>query len=574
MCEGYLIVRLKTARGALPVVGTIEIIGTGGGGKEVALTLQTDASGVSERVSLPCPSGEYSKNPYEDRQPYGSYTVAVTAENFESMVIRNVQIYEGIEAELPLEMVPIYEGIDSGRGREIQTIEYEIPSPAVRIRSQSGPGPLLDCEATQVQNEVYIPRYITVHLGTPSSSARNVTLGFASYIKNVCSSEIYPTWPENAIRANVIAQISLALNRVYTDWYISKGYDFQITNSTQYDQYFVENRNIFSNISNIVDEIFNVYLRRVGDYAPYYAEYCNGTTVTCSGMSQWGTVSLANNGYTPIQILRYYYGSNFELVTTSDIRPIEESYPGYPLSLGSTGQDVRTIQRQLARIAKNYPSIGSVAVDGNYGSATQTAVRNFQRIFGLTADGIVGKRTWYQISYIYVAVKKLAELGSESEPYPDSGNQGGAGGRLQRGNTGAAVAWLQYRLSYLADAYYVGQIRSLNPDGIFGARSEGAVKEFQMLMGLEADGIAGPKTLAALATQFGRAYDDNNPGSYFGAYPGFALRFGDRGLRTKQMQFYLLFLLTPIRLFRKSRPMGYSVPPQEARFWPSKTFSA
>lgn len=223
-------------------------------------------------------------------------------------------------------------------------------------------------------------------------------MGFVGF---VCFS-----WPENALRANIYAQISLALNRIYTEWYPSKGYSFNITNSTQYDQYYVSGRNIFSNISRIVDEIFNTYLRRVGDFAPYYAEYCNGTTVTCRGLSQWGTVSLAQSGLSPIQILRRYYGSNFELVTTNDVRSIPSSYPGTPLRVGSTGSAVRTIQRQLNRIAKNYPSIGQQTVDGIFGQATAAAVRTFQRIFDLTQDGVVGKATWYKISYVYCTKRR------------------------------------------------------------------------------------------------------------------------------------------------------------------------
>ncbi len=364
---------------------------------------------------------------------------------------------------------------------------------------------------------------------------------FPVFVGFVCA-----TWPENALRANIYAQISLALNRVYTEWYPSKGYNFNITNSTQYDQYYVKGRNIFTNISRIVDEIFNTYLRRVGDFAPYYAEYCNGTTVTCNGMSQWGTVSLAQSGLSPIQILRRYYGSNFELVTTNNIRAITSSYPGTPLRVGSTGSAVRTIQRQLNRIAQNYPSIGQQAVDGVFGTGTQNAVRTFQRIFNLTADGVVGKATWYKISYIYVSVKRLAELTSEKEPYPEGsgstqpGVQGGFG-NLSVGNTGAQVAAVQYFLSYLAQTFYPS-IPNITPDGIFGTATRQAVIAFQNQFNLTADGIVGSATWSALNSRFTSAYEDNNPGSFFGAYPGIVLRQGSRGLRVQQAQFYLLYL--------------------------------
>ncbi|MBQ4102708.1 MAG: peptidoglycan-binding protein [Oscillospiraceae bacterium] len=549
MAEGYLVVRLKTAREALPVTGEIEIVGTAGGGEGIANTFLTDESGVTARITLPAPEASVSLDPDATELPYGVYTLIATADGYRTVVIQGVQIYSGIEADQDIEMLPYYsDGVRTGE--EIPTDYYTIPEPAIRTQRQSGNGPIDECNDEEepdpaVLSSVYIPEKITVHLGTPASNARNETVNFAYYIKNVCSSEIYPTWPENAIRANVYAQISLALNRVFTEWYLSKGYSFQITNSTQYDQYYVSNRTIYSNISNIVDDIFNVYLRRVGDFAPYYAEYCNGTTATCPGMSQWGTVTLANSGYTPIRILRYYYGSNFELVTTNDIRAIESSYPGSPLSLGSTGNNVRIIQRQLSRIGRNYPAIGTLTVDGVFGAATQSAVRTFQRVFNLTQDGIVGKRTWYQISYIYVAVKRLAELGSENEPYPDYGSGSGGGGgssnSLRVGSSGKEVAWLQYRLSYLAATYYPS-IPDWVPDGVFGEQTRAAVVAFQNLFGLTADGIAGTRTLSELDRRFEAAYEDNNPGSFFGAYPGLVLRLGDRGLRTKQMQFYLLYL--------------------------------
>ena len=545
MGEGSLTVLLKTAREALPAAGTAEIIGTGAQ-SGFAVTLLTDESGVTEQVRLPAPDQAVSLDPESEELPYGTYTVTVTAENFKTVIIEGVQIYDRVASQLPVELTPYFEsGVRRSSGKEVPTLVSTIDPPAIRSESQSGRGPLVGCgeeeEEIRIQRSVYIPRYITVHLGRPQSAAANVTVNFAYYIKNVCCSEIYPTWPENAIRANVYAQISLALNRVYTEWYLSKGYSFQITNSTQYDQYFVANRNLFDNVSRIVDSIFNTYLRRVGDFAPYYAEYCSGTTVTCPGMSQWGTVSLANQGYTPVQILRRYYGNNFELVTTQDIRPIENSYRGTPLSEGSTGEDVRIIQRQLARIARNYPSIGKVSADGKFGSATKQSVKTFQKIFGLTSDGIVGKRTWYQISYIYVSVKKLAQLGSEKEPYPDTGGSPGPG-NLRVGSRGKEVAWLQYRLSYLAGSFYQSSIRNLTPDGIFGSATETSVRDFQSRFGLKADGIAGIATQAKLEAKFLAAYEDNHPNSFFGAYPGTVLRQGDRGKTVQQMQFYLLYL--------------------------------
>lgn len=563
MEQGTLLVKLESAREALPVRGTVTIFQTVDGVRTQIAQFMTDIDGLAQPVTLDAPDKALSLIPDITEQVYAAYDVEVRAEGYSPMRFEGVQVYSGVEAYLPVSMVPVFSAEDvsptsvssdteaaSADARQ-QMILITIPAPALQGGSASGPTPLTTCAIQpQVLDRVFIPQYITVHLGKPQNSAANETVSFPYYIKNVCSSEIYPTWPENALRANIYAQISLALNRVFTEWYPSKGYNFNITNSTQYDQYYVSGRNIFSNISRIVDDIFNTYLRRVGDFAPYYAEYCNGTTVTCKGMSQWGTVSLAESGLSPIQILRRYYGSNFELVTTNDIRSIPSSYPGSPLRVGSTGNAVRTIQRQLNRIAKNYPSISQQTVDGVFGQATAAAVRTFQKIFNLTQDGVVGKTTWYKISYIYVAVKKLAELGSESEPYPDGSGSapgvgptpgGGTQATLRQGDTGAQVAAVQYYLSYLSQTFYP-TIPNNVPDGIFGAGTRASVVAFQSYFGLTADGIVGSATWAELQRQFKAAYEDNNPNSYFGAYPGIVLRQGNRGLRVQQMQYYLLYL--------------------------------
>ncbi|MFR8774479.1 MAG: peptidoglycan-binding protein [Eggerthellaceae bacterium] len=245
-----------------------------------------------------------------------------------------------------------------------------------------------------------IPETITVHLGTPDSAAQNVTLSFPDYIKNVASSEIYPTWPEAAIRANIYAQVTFALNRVYTEWYRSRGYDFDITSSTQYDQAFVYGRDVFNNISQIVDEIFNNYVVRQGSVEPLFTQFCNGTSVTCQGLSQWGTVELANRGFTPYEMLQYYYGDDINIVRNAAVEPFIGSYPGTPFGFGSSGNEVRTIQTELNRISDNYPAIPKIIpTNGFYRESTAEAVRVFQGVFGLPQTGIVNKATWYQIKY-------------------------------------------------------------------------------------------------------------------------------------------------------------------------------
>ena len=345
----------------------------------------------------------------------------------------------------------------------------------------------------------YIPNTITVHLGSPDSNANNVTVPFIDYIKNVASSEIYPTWNEAAIVANIYAQISYALNKVYTEFYPSRGYDFDITSSTAYDQKYIYGRNIFDNIDRIVDITFNDYLRRIGFVEPLAAKYCNGTTVTCRGLSQWGSEYLARDGYSAMDILYNYYGNDIELVVNAPIQNLMRSYPGEALRRGSYGENVVVVQRELNRISQNYPAIPKLeSVDGIYGSRTEAAVRRFQEIFGLTADGIVGRATWYKLINIYVGITRLAELNSEGQrlfgislEYPDA---------ISLGDRGEKVTILQYFLSVLSafDPY----IPPVTVDGVFGQRTEDAVVAFQKINGLTPDGVVGDVTWNAIYSQF------------------------------------------------------------------------
>ena len=343
----------------------------------------------------------------------------------------------------------------------------------------------------------YVPQYITVHLGSPGSNAENVTVSFPDYVKNVASSEIYPTWEPAALRANILAIISFALNRVYTEFYPSRGYPFNITSSTAYDQKFIKGRNIFENISQLVDELFNTYIRRIGFVEPLAAKFCNGTTVTCDGLSQWGSQALAEDGADYLTILRTYYGDNIELVTNAPVMGIRYSYPGYPIRRGATGEAVQRIQVMLNRISQDYPAIPKIyPVDGIFGSATENAVKKFQQIFDLTADGIVGNGTWYKMVFLYVGVLDLAELISQGQTYyPGSGGQPFPN-VLAEGARGDSVRTVQYVLNVVAEFY--PNIPSVAIDGIYGPATKNAVVALQRMSGLPQDGIMGPNTWKAL----------------------------------------------------------------------------
>lgn len=344
----------------------------------------------------------------------------------------------------------------------------------------------------------FIPEQITVHLGSPSSSAPNVTVSFSDYIKNVASSEIYPTWDESALRANILAIVSFALNRVYTEFYRSRGYDFDITNSTAFDQYFVNGRSFFDNVSRIVDELFNDYLRRPGFVEPLAAKFCNGTTVTCEGLSQWGSQNLAQQGYDTNQIIRSYYG-NVETVLNAPISGNQPSYPGTPLRVGSTGPNVVIIQTELNRISQNYPAIPKIpVVDGVFGSRTESAVRKFQEVFNLTADGIVGKATWYALVRLYTAVTRLGELRSLGQQFYAI-NWSPPGG-LQPGDTGDKVKLLQYMLSVLSE--YIPSIPPVSVDGVYGTATRAAVLAVQRRFRLPETGTVGTQTWNAIYDQY------------------------------------------------------------------------
>ena len=407
--RGRLQVNVTSTLGLQPVVNARVGIAYTGESQRLLEELETDSSGQTEAVTLDAPPVEYSQEP--DRpQPFSEYTVTVQAEGYRSVEVSAIDVFANVTALQEIRMEPL--DISQKEGTENIVVPPntlwgdfppKIPEDEVKPVNESG---------EIVLSRVVIPEYVIVHDGPPTDTrAQDYYVRYRDYIKNVASSEIYSTWPEATLRANILAIMSFSLNRVYTEWYRGKGYDFTITSSTAYDQKWSFGRTIFSNISRIVDEIFNHYLSRPNVQQPILTQYCDGKNVTCSGwMTQWGSKSLGDQGYTPIEILRYYYGDDMYINTAEAISGVPASWPGYDLSVGSSGDKVRQMQEQLNVIAGAYPALPKVDADGIYGTATENSVRKFQSIFSLPQTGVVDYKTWYKISEIYVGVSRIAEL--------------------------------------------------------------------------------------------------------------------------------------------------------------------
>ena len=371
-------------------------------------TLNTNESGQTDRVDLPTPPRSLSQEPSEIR-PYAEYDMEISAEGYEPVSISGSEVMSDELAVQNVEMNPLEEPnlVQSDILIPDHTLygEYEAKIPEEEIKEVNESGEI-------VLSRVVIPEYVVVHDGRPEDrSAKNYYVRYKDYIKNVASSEIYSTWPEQAIYANVLCIMSFTLNRVYTEFYRGKGYDFTITSNTAFDQKWIYGRNIYENISYVVDSIFNNYLSRPGVTQPIFTSYCDGNRVTCKGLSQWGSKYLADQGYSAIEIIRYYYGNDMFINSTNYISGIPSSYPGYDLTVGSRGAKVLQMQQQLNRIAQNYPAIPRIAADGIFGVNTKRAVETFQGIFLLPQSGIVDYPTWYQISNVYVAVTRISEPG-------------------------------------------------------------------------------------------------------------------------------------------------------------------
>lgn len=406
---GSLQINLTSGLNSRPVADATIHISYTGVPDSILEELHTDSSGQTETIELNAPPLEYSLNPAIEEQPYSEYTLHIEAPGFESVSIAGVEILPTVKAIQNVTMNP---SDTTGPSEEVFVIPahtlygtYPAKIPESEIKPMDETGEI-------VLSRVVVPEYIVVHDGSPrDSTARNYYVKYKDYIKNVASSEIYATWPEDTIRANVLAIMSFTLNRVYTEWYRNMGYDFTITSSTAFDHKWIPERNFYDTISPIVDELFSNYLSRPGVRQPILTQYCDGRQVQCPDwMTQWGSCSLGEQGYSAIQILRYYYGDDMYINTAESIAGIPSSWPGYDLDTGATGSKVRQMQEQLNTIAGAYPALPRIDADGVYGPATKAAVRKFQSIFGLPATGIVDYPTWYKISEVYVGVSRIAEL--------------------------------------------------------------------------------------------------------------------------------------------------------------------
>lgn len=406
--RGQLKIHVTTERGFFPIKDASIRLSYTGNPTEIIEELSTDISGQTAAVELPAPPLEYSMEPSEF-QPYSEYTIQVNASGYRPINISGISVLpdktsiQNVRMETATVENPLERNIVITANTLYGNFPPKIPEDEIKPMTESG---------EIVLSRVVIPEYVIVHDGPPSdSSANDYYVRYRDYIKNVASSEVYSTWPDSTLRANILAIMSFTLNRVYTEWYRNKGYNFTITTSTAFDQKFVYGRNIFQSISDVVDEMFQNYLSRPNVRQPILTQYCDGQRVTCSNwLSQWGSKYLGDQNYETIEILRYYYGDNMFINTAEEISGIPASWPRYNLEVGAAGDKVRQIQEQLARISQAYPAIPTITPDGIYGEATKAAVEKFQSIFGLPVTGVVDYRTWYKISEIYVAVTRIAEL--------------------------------------------------------------------------------------------------------------------------------------------------------------------
>jgi len=590
LATGFLTVHVSTAGDNYPVKGARVVTRDKGG--RILFDQVTDANGDTPYVELEAPNPDLTLNPETASRGYSTYDVEISAQGFHPVIIHDVEIVAGTRAYLPAFMHPNLQSDTQQNitrlfrryiGPPLAAMQHDPEDNLDHVDEQDidgdfdhvdipPPGAVRGGHAHQVGppgqpgpvRQVFIPTYVTVHLGRPDNrNARNVRVPFVEYIANVASSEIFPTWPEASLRANIHAIVTFTLNRIYTEWYRSRGFNFDITNSTAFDQYYVHGRNIFQNLHNIAAEIFNQYVRRQGFSNPFFTSYCNGTTSRCAGMSQWGTVTLANQGRTPIEILRNFYGQDIEINTSNNIQDVRPQglYPGTPMRLGDSNRYVQHMQLMLNRIRQNFPAIPLIPnPNGYFGPETDAAVRAFQRTFNLGVDGVIGPATWNRITQIWGGVTRMAELDAEGTRIGIPANPPNV--VLRQGATGNNVRQLQWLLNYISTVYEFVP-GDLIVDGRFGAGTANSVREFQRNFGLTADGVVGPATWNKLYDVF-RSIEASNPerppittpppqppvvtpppvtpppppppGGFRPPYPGYLIRQGQRSDNVRSMQ--------------------------------------
>ena len=411
MAQGYLQVDVVSDANSFPVQDADIVIARTEEPDEIIEETRTNSSGQTENLPLDAPPLELSLSPEETERPYAEYTIRITAPGFEPFVVSGTEVLADVTAIQGIRLRPL-SNVTAGEQTEIVTIpDHTLYGDYLPKIAESEIKPVIETGEI-VLSRVVVPQTVVVHDGVPTNaSAANYYVPYRDYIKNVASSEIYATWPRSAIVANVLAIMSFTLNRVYTEWYRNQGYDFTITSSTAYDHKWIYGRNIFEPISVVVDDIFDNYLSRPGVKQPILTQYCDGRKVRCPGwMTQWGSCELGEAGYSPIEILRNFYGDDMYINTAEQISGIPASWPGYDLKIGATGDKVRQLQEQLDAISSVYTAIPDITPDGIYGPATAEAVRKFQSIFGLPQTGVVDFATWYKISHIYVGITRIAEL--------------------------------------------------------------------------------------------------------------------------------------------------------------------
>lgn len=499
---------------------------------------ETDSTGATPSIPLETVDKDLSLEANPDVLPFFLYQVTIRKKGYQERIHKDVTIFDGETSNLFSALAATNEAASAYYSGHMLSQHDVIPAQTI-IGTPLLPTPI-------------IPNVISVKLGTPQSDAEVITVDYIYYIKNVASSEIFPTWPEASLRANIYAIQSIALNRVYTEWYRQRGYDFQITSSTAFDQKFIPERVIYDSISTIVDEVYRQYVRRIGFIEPMFTAFCDGKQVVCDGLHQWETVDYANLGYAPLEILQHFYGDNIELATSAIIQDVAEGFHG-PLSIGMAGPDVLLMQIYLLRISVNYPAIPQpFPLDGVFDDTFEESVREFQKIFNLPATGVIDRNTWYKIAFVYHGIKKSAELGSEGLISPVELLEFSA--NLNTGDFGTKVIVLQYALNVVAQ--YIPEVSRQPMDAKFGPVTKKNVENFQRHVGLPVTGSVDRVTWETLREYFEQVTTILPPSFEVLNFPGRHLTIGDTGLEVQTIQQYLNAIAKSYRTIPEIEPTG------------------